>query len=482
MKIKLFKRFYFATALIIVVCLSFMLMTISFFVSNHLSNEKYRSLSRNCDVVCKLVSNNQQNYSDEMLRSVLLAVDRASECNIFITDKNANVLICSCDIWTQNSSCEHSLAKIPLDILSEAKNGTLKKLGNFDGGLSEVCFMTAQKVTNVDNNEYIVFALSAASNKNMFFDSLFKMYIVAAVVPLALIFVIEYILIYRITKPLKMMSDAARAMATGDFSKRIPVVSDDEIGELSIAFNQMTNSLAKLETARRNFVANVSHEFRTPITTIGGFIDGIIDGTIDSDRQGYYLNIVSKEVKRLTRLVKSMLSLSRLESGETQINASSFDIRETLINIVLSQEQRIEAKNINIVGLDKLDNCEILADTDLIHQVIYNLVDNAIKFTNNKGYIAFALNSVQDIVVFKIKNSGDGISKSNIEHIFDRFYKIDRSRSENSQSTGLGLYIAKTIIDIHSGTISVSCEENNYTEFVVSLPINTVQGVSENGK
>lgn len=482
MKIKLFKRFYFITSLIIVVCLSFMVMTISFFVSNHLSNEKYRSLSRNCDVICQMVASNRPGFSNETLRSVLYAVDKASGSDIFITDKNANVLVCSCDIWMQNGSCEHSLATIPQDVFKEANDGTLKTLSNFDGALHQVCFMTAKKVNGNLNNEYVVFSLSAASNKNMFFDQLFKMYIIAAAVPLVLIFVIEYILIYRITKPLKMMSDAARAMSAGDFSKRIPVVSDDEIGELSIAFNQMTNSLSKLETARRSFVANVSHEFRTPMTTISGFIDGILDGTIESDRQGYYLNIVSKEVKRLTRLVKSMLSLSRLESGETQINASSFDVRETLLNIVISQEQRIEAKNINIIGLDKIYSCNIVADADLIHQAIYNLVDNAIKFTNNNGYIAFALNNNQNTIEFKIKNSGEGISKSNVEHIFDRFYKIDRSRSENSQSTGLGLYIVKTIIDIHSGTISVSGQENDYTEFVVSLPINAMQGGDNNGK
>lgn len=482
MKIKLFKRFYFTTALIVVVCLSFMVMTISFFVSNHLSKEKYRSLSRNCDVIAELLSSNEQTISDETLRTVLYAVDGVSEANAFVSDMNGNVLICSCDIWMTNSSCEHSLATIPSDILLDAKNNNLRTLGNFDGALSQVCFMTAKNVQDANNDDFIVFSLSVASNKIMFFDQLFKMYIIAALVPLVLIFVTEYILIYRITKPLKMMSDAARAMSNGDFSTRIPVTSDDEIGELSIAFNQMTNSLAKLETARRSFVANVSHEFRTPMTTIGGFIDGIIDGTIDTDKQDYYLNIVSKEVKRLTRLVKSMLSLSRLESGETQINASSFDMRETLFNIVLSQERRIEAKNINIVGLDKIDVCKILADMDLIHQAIYNLVDNAIKFTNNDGYIAFSLNKTESNVIFKIKNSGVGISKEDVEHIFDRFYKIDRSRSENSQSTGLGLYIVKTIIDIHAGTISVSGKENEYTEFIVSLPIKTIQGANNDGK
>ena len=482
MKIKLFKRFYFTTALIIVVCLSFMVMTLSFFVSNHLSNDKYKSLERNCDVVGKIISTaEEKNIATDALSSVMQAVGSSSESIIFITNLDGTVIVCGCDIFTQSGSCEHSLTKIPNEILQDAKSNDLRKLSDLNRGLSQVNFVTAKKAEGSSANEYLIFAVAPASNKVMFFDQLFKMYMISAIVPLVLIFVAEYVLIYRITKPLRMMSDAARAMSMGDFSKRIPVISDDEIGELAISFNQMTNSLAKLEGARRSFVANVSHEFRTPITTIGGFIDGIIDGTVEPDKQGYYLKIVSKEVKRLTRLVQSMLSLSRLESGETVINANVFDLREVILNIVISQEQRIEAKNISIVGLDTIEQNKITADMDLIHQAIYNLVDNAIKFTNDSGYIAFALQRTENSIVFKIKNSGEGISQKDAEHIFDRFYKIDRSRSENSNSIGLGLYIVKTIINVHEGTISVSGKQDEYTEFIVTLPINSNNGGKTNG-
>jgi signal transduction histidine kinase len=281
-----------------------------------------------------------------------------------------------------------------------------------------------------------------------------------------------YATTYRWSKPLKMMSAAAKSMAKGDFSRRIPIMSDDEIGELSASFNQMTNSLVQLESMRRSFIANVSHELKTPMTTISGFIDGILDGTIDSDKESYYLNIVSKEVKRLSRLVESMLSLSKLESGENKINPVSFDLCETICNVVISQEQRINEKSINIIGLDGLVSTNICADRDLIYQVIYNLTDNAIKFTNENGNISFSLSQTNDKIVFTINNTGDIIPKNDLPHIFERFYKSDKSRSDKKNSTGLGLYIVKTIIKLHKGTVYVQSNEEIGTTFTVNLPIN----------
>ena len=279
-----------------------------------------------------------------------------------------------------------------------------------------------------------------------------------------------YAMTYRLTKPLKLMSEASKAMAKGDFSKRIPVTSDDEIGELAVSFNMMTNSLSQLEGMRKSFVANVSHELKTPMTTIGGFIDGILDGTIDAEKQPYYLGIVSDEVKRLSRLVQSMLSMARMESGEFALKPELFDLREMLCSIVISQEQRIEKLKIDIVGLDELQGISIKADKDLIHQAVYNLVDNAVKFTEEQGRITFTLKTENKQVVFTVKNTGKGIPQKDLPFVFERFYKVDKSRSASKNSTGLGLYIVKTIITAHGGTITVSSKENEFTSFKVTLP------------
>ena len=283
-------------------------------------------------------------------------------------------------------------------------------------------------------------------------------------------FLAEYYISYKFTKPLRLMAEASRSMSKGDFSKRIPVTGDDEIGELAVAFNQMTNSLVQLESARRHFIANISHEFKTPMTTIGGFIDGIIDGTIPPEKQKHYLGIISSEIKRLSRLVQSMLSLSRLESGELKINQSDFDLLDMLFTVILSQEQRIESKGITISGLENASPTVVNADYDLIYQVVYNLVDNAIKFTNENGTIFFEVYKFNNLIQFKIRNTGEGIKEKELPFVFERFYKADKSRSAIKDSTGLGLHLANAIISIHGGKISVQSKENDYTEFSFVLP------------
>ena len=248
-------------------------------------------------------------------------------------------------------------------------------------------------------------------------------------------------------------------------------MSDDEIGELSVLFNRMSDSLSKNEIARRNFVSNISHELKTPMTTIGGFIDGIIDGTIDESKHEYYMKIVSDEVKRLTRLVQSMLSISKLESDETAFNPSEFDFAELLLSVVVSMEQMVTEKELSIEGLENLSHTVIYADKDLLYQVVYNLVDNAIKYTDNKGTISFTTHRIENRFEFRVKNTGRGISSEDISHVFERFFKGDKSRSSNKNSLGLGLFITKKILDIHDGEITVNSTPCKFAEFVVTLPI-----------
>ena len=209
------------------------------------------------------------------------------------------------------------------------------------------------------------------------------------------------------------------------------------------------------------------------MTTIGGFIDGILDGTIPPEKHDYYLSVVSVEIKRLSRVVQSMLSLARLESGEQRVNPVKFGLTELACEVMLSQEQRIESNNINIEGLDKGTDITVTADRDLIYQAVFNLVDNAIKFTSENGTISVDVSSDgQGVARIAIRNEGKGIPPDEMQHIFERFYKSDKSRSINKDGTGLGLYITKTIVEIHKGNITVSSIPDSYTEFAITLPIN----------
>jgi signal transduction histidine kinase len=221
---------------------------------------------------------------------------------------------------------------------------------------------------------------------------------------------------------------------------------------------------------RKSFVANVSHELKTPMTTIGGFIDGILDGTIEPEKQDYYLGIVSDEVKRLSRLVEAMLSMAKLESGEFNLKPEVFDLRELLISVVISQEQRIEGKKLEIKGLDETESISVKADRDLIYQAVYNLVDNAIKFSDDGGEISFMLKRENNKTVFTLSNTGSGIPEKDLPFIFERFYKVDKSRAASKNSTGIGLYIVKTVIAAHLGSVSVSSKENEFTIFKIVLP------------
>ncbi len=241
--------------------------------------------------------------------------------------------------------------------------------------------------------------------------------------------------------------------------------------------DSMNETASVSETTRRNFIANVSHELKTPMTTIAGFIDGILDGTIPQNKQKQYLRIVSTEVKRLSRLVASMLSLSRIDNGELRISKQSFNLADVVISTLLTFEQKIEERHIDIQGLDTcMKPVKVEGDPDLIYQVVYNLFENAVKFVDTGGYIKVTLTEFSDRTELEIKNSGHGIEPDELVHIFERFYKTDKSRSQDKNGMGLGLYIVKTIMHLHGGDITASSVVDEYCSFTLWLPRNKPQG------
>lgn len=472
MRLKLFKKYFFTTALIIVFSLTIMMMILSFVINNYLAKTKFETLNRCCVQVSEYFSElSEGEIKAEDFSKTLNALSEVSDVDIFLSDTEGKIWVCSCDEWNENGKCSHSEKLIPKKELNDNGGEDAFKLNTLNI-YNTPHYITSEPLLKSDNSRIgTVFGAAPLSATRRLMMTVTRLYLLSAVIPIILMFFAIYAMTYRLTKPLKQMSEASKAMAKGDFSKRIPVTSDDEIGELAVSFNQMTNSLVQLEGMRKSFVANVSHELKTPMTTIGGFIDGVLDGTIEPEKQSYYLQIVSDEVKRLSRLVQSMLSMSKLESGEFVLKPELFDFREMLCTIVISQEQRIEAKKLNITGLDAIQSISVNADRDLIHQVIYNLADNAIKFTNESGTIDFKVKADSKKLVFTISNTGKGIPEKELPYVFERFYKVDKSRSANKNSTGLGLYIVKTIVKAHGGSINVTSRENEFTSFSVTLPI-----------
>lgn len=317
-----------------------------------------------------------------------------------------------------------------------------------------------------------VFMSTSAQSMGAYVGDNLQVFVLSALGVLTLTFIVLYALTYRMVRPLRQMAAATRAFGEGDFSVRVPVEGKDEVAELAAALNSMAVSLSSVEGMRRSFVANVSHELKTPMTTIAGFIDGILDGTIPDDKRNYYLKIVSDEVKRLSRLVKSMLDLSRIDNGQLKLTPVQFDLTEVVCNTLLSFEQRIEGKHITIADLEDCQREDVVADYDLIGQVVYNLLDNAVKFTNEGGTISLRVYREPGRVVCAVRNSGIGISPQEMPHIFERFYKSDTSRGLDKNGVGLGLYIVKTVIGLHHGEIKVRSTEGEYCEFAFWLPDN----------
>ena len=278
-----------------------------------------------------------------------------------------------------------------------------------------------------------------------------------------------YFLSKKITKPLSKLNAAAKNIADGNYSQRVEISTQNEISELVDTFNHMTESIEQLEHMRSSFIANVSHDLRTPMTTIIGFVEGILDGTIPEEKRAMYLGIVLDESKRLSRIVTDLLDLSKMEQGSFQIEKSSFDINELIRLTIIKAERRITDKEIQLtVGFSK-DRLPVYADKDATARVLTNLLDNAIKFTQEKGFIDVQAGEKDGKAYVSVQNSGMGIEKKDLLHIFDRFYKTDKSRSKDKNGAGLGLYIVKSILQAHGERIWAESEPGEYTRFTFTL-------------
>lgn len=309
---------------------------------------------------------------------------------------------------------------------------------------------------------------SGETLRQMIFDFI-RIFITTSSAVLILSLAWIFVAAQRLTRPLTLMSSAAKEFARGNFSVRVPEAEkNDEIGKLSTSFNNMADALQQTEERRREFVANISHELKTPMTTIGGYVDGILDGVVPPEKQMESLQIVSSEVKRLSRLVSQMLEMSRIESEQFTLNLKKFDLCETTRLVILGLEKRITDRNLDIeANFD--DPIEVLAEQDSITRVIYNLVDNAVKYANEGTTIKVSISRREKDkkILFSITDVGKPIPPDEIDKIFERFHKTDRSRK--SEGLGLGLYLTKNILRQHGEDI-VCHSDGGETTMSFTLP------------
>ena len=269
--------------------------------------------------------------------------------------------------------------------------------------------------------------------------------------------------------PLQKISYAATQYALGNLDHVIPVESNDEMGYLSASLNYMASHLKDMEDYQKKFVANVSHDFRSPLTSIKGYVEAIVDGTIPPEMQEKYLKIVLSETERLTDLTKDLLTLNEFDNKELMLNCENFDLHEVIRSTAASFEGRCKSRKISIELVLAKKELEVTADRRKIQQVLYNLIDNAIKFSDDDSIITVETTERNDRVLTSVRDNGAGIPRDSVNKIFERFYKLDESRGKDKKGTGLGLAIVKEIIQAHNENINVISTEGVGTEFTFTL-------------
>lgn len=278
-----------------------------------------------------------------------------------------------------------------------------------------------------------------------------------------------YINSLRISKPIKEIDSAAKKIASGEETKDLKVVSQDEIGQLALTFNYMKDKLAETESMRREFIASVSHDLKTPLMSINGFIEGIIDGVIEPEEYKESFKIIKSETSRLMKLTNDILQLSKIQSGVLQLSKSYLPVRELLESIVNNAATITNDKDISI-ELNCDNDLKVYADRDRLQQILVNLISNSIKYSHDRVNINIIAVNKENNVEFRVIDKGVGIEKDKLKLIFEKFYRVEKSRYSKTGGTGLGLSIVKNLIELHGGSIYVKSEVDKGTEMVFTIP------------
>lgn len=481
-KSKFFIKFY--LGLVSVVMFSFLIFFLSatVLITRQWWNEQMEMLDSNCQSIAqdyvRAVYTSEIGSSERAVNTIVLGNDMAAfssstGADYFVTDTDGNIILCSHFFNNGGKVCEkHKQIKVREELVEAVKENPITQLSGIEDEDKSDTFVVGVPISNDGKLIAEVFGtIDAVGGLLPYVASLSKMIFIAAFLTFIIAFIIIYLYGRSYTRPIVQMIEATDHYAKSDFDYRIDDGNiDGKMGEMARALNHMAGEIAIYDQSQKSFVANVSHELKTPMTTISGFVDGILDGTIPKNKEKEYLRKVSSEVKRLSRLVVAMLNLSKIESGEVGINPTKYNLQSQIFETLFSMEQKINEKNISIIGLENMDNVKIRADRDLLHQVLYNLIDNAVKFTPVNGKISFFAEKNEDSTKVTIRNSGAGVSEKEISRIFERFYKVDQSRSFDVKGVGLGLYIVKTIINMHDGKITADSKEGEYTEFTFIIP------------
>ena len=444
-------------------------------VKDYLVTNTTEKLTADAKTIAELAAayNADSSLSNPNFLTNLIISARISGADAVICNAEGKVVLCS----DSPLGCEHQGMSFDKSFVRTVMEQELVlKTGRIDGLYDDSRYVVAVPITDVNSDVRLGLVVVSAPMEDTVavLSKIFQIFVFVAVSVVLVAVLLMSIFTRRQVRPLRAMAKAATDFGHGNLTARVRVDESDtqEVQELALAFNNMASSLQKSEYQRTEFVANVSHELKTPMTTIGGYVDGILDGTIPQGRQEQYLHIVSDEVKRLSRLVRSMLDISRLQDQEgiPEEKKTRFDLEECAGQVLITFEQKINGKNLN-VDVDMPEHgVYTWANEDYVTQVIYNLLDNAVKFCPQEGTLGLTIREGENKAYISVSNEGQTIPPEELPLVFDRFHKIDKSRSQNRDGWGLGLYIVKTIVCSHGENISVTSRDGK-TEFTFTMPL-----------
>lgn len=439
---------------------------------NYTVNENRKTLRATAYVLADTTSakSTEVSLDDWDIRMLILSVSKSSDVHVSLAGTDGTVFACSdSDLFCRHIGCvlpEGVLEKVSEEGLYEAK-GTLGTY--YDGSM----YYAGVQIPSPDGGDAIGYVFVAVSTDSMtlLWRPVVSLFVLVGCVVLLVALITSLIVTRRQMSPLHEMAQAAGKLAKGQFDVRVKGGQIEEIEELADAFNMMAGSMETAEMNRREFIANVSHELKTPMTTISGFADGLLDGTIPQEDSQKYIAVIAEETRRLSRLVRRMLDLSRMQSVDTsKLLNSSFDVTEVARRAVLALGPKIDDKKLDVVVELPEEEVVVRGEADTIMQVIYNILDNAVKFAFEGGTVKLRIWKQDQKANVAIGDTGETIPEDDLPMIFDRFHKSDRSRSLDRDGVGLGLYIVKAILTGYGEDIKVTSKDN-WTEFVFTLTL-----------
>ena len=470
-----FSRIFFPASMILLAALLVVGAAFQLLVKNFLTRDRLQDLQADGEVVAQLAS---AYFTDNTISSQdfyvnLSIATQVSGADAVICDKEGNLLLCA----SKPMGCTHQGMVIDKTYLEKVySTGAVSDVGLVDGLYEDARYVVGVPIYHADSGVSVgvVIVSTPLTQVHTILNKMSDIYLLVSVLVVVVAVLVMTFLVRRQSEPLKDMARAASAFGHGDLDARVQVEQSTplEVQQLALAFNNMASSLQKSEYQRQEFVANVSHELKTPMTTISGYVDGMLDGTIPPERQAHYMNLVSQETKRLSRLVRSMLDISRMQDaqGFPEEQLTQFDLCECAGQVLITFEQKIEEKHLQVEVNFPEHRVYTLANRDAITQVFYNLTDNAVKFCPEGGTLRLSVREDGSKIYASVANSGDTIPPEELPLVFDRFHKLDKSRSKNRDGWGLGLYIVKTIVCSHGENISVSSKDGK-TEFTFTMPL-----------